>query len=303
MDERRFLSGNRILIFLCILLFAGLVLFIRWNDRQEQEAVRQLQQGTDGSEQDVSESQETDAKVSRDNAENETPDHGLEASTDAADETEAASAVEETAGQTVEDMIGISFRGDSFESEERIEENGFGTRMREVLAEQNLDIPVVDYTMYQAGSMSQMKLAGVEQTVLDGYVESHKANLSEDQLRITEVKIRDLTPEELIRDDQNYIPVLCMGYYGGWGYNLDELCEQQQKVLDTYQQKEKYLILGVYPTGYSDREGYTRKMQETWGEHYLAVDGVAKHSISTDEGKRDTAQLVFDKMQELGYLS
>lgn len=294
MNYRRFLRGNGIWILISALLCVGLVVFMRWNSREEQETIRQLQEEQNGN-RDISEdgSEASDDIGEIQNSEETTTDQEQPAETPQPTE-------EEQPSQGVE---GISFRGDSFGDEEKKAEKGFGICMSKLLAEQGIDFTVADYTMHQAGSISQMKLAGVEQEVLDGYVESHKANLSGEQLRITEVKIRDLAPEELERIDQNYIPVICMGYYGGWGSNLDELCEQQQKVLDTYQQKEKYLILGVYPTGYPDREGYTRKMQETWGEHYLAVDGVTKHSISTDEGKQDTVQLVFDKMQELGYLS
>lgn len=155
--------------------------------------------------------------------------------------------------------------------------------------------------MYEAGSMSHMKLAGVALEEIDSYLEKHKELANEQTLRVTEVKIRELTEEQMVRTDQGYIPVICVGYYGGWVGDLEELCEQQQKILDSYQQKEKYLILGVKPAGFSDVSLYRDTMTSYWGEHFLWVSDL-QHSISSDKGKVETAQLVYDRLAELGYI-
>ncbi len=48
------------------------------------------------------------------------------------------------------------------------------------------------------------------------------------QLNVTETGIRDLTEEQTTRNDMDCIPVIFMGYYGGWNHDPQELTEQQE---------------------------------------------------------------------------
>lgn len=296
-------KGNAILIILSIVLAVALTMFLFWNRREEQRDMQRLAQEK------MSDDLEDPAETEKDS---ETPQSEVveqpeeienhNGQTEVSSEDSGEEQLQNESVQKNEQIKGISFRGDSFCSEEEIDEKGFGANLKNILEQNGIELPVADYTMYEAGTLSQMRLAGVELSELDAYIEAHKSNLDEDELRITEVKVRDLSQEQLERDDQNYIPIICIGYYGGWGYDFEELCEQQQRILDTYQQQDKYLILGVYPTRCPDKDGYKEKMEQTWGEHYIMLDDVKKNSLSTDEGKEETAQIVYDKMMELGYL-
>lgn len=291
MNRRKPSMGKPILILLCIVLCGVLCVFLLWNRREEQETIRQLQQEMEKMNQ--SEETETEQRIPADQDES-----ALKPEEENLTEREES---QETSPEE-EDVQGISFRGDSFISEERKEDKGYAACFKNSLSENNLTMEVNDYTMDAAGSLSQMKLAGVAWMELDAYVQHHQENAGGSQLRITETKIRELTEEELIRDDRNCIPVICMGYYGGWGDDLNELFEQQQKILDTYQQREKYLILGVCPSVYNNREEYHRVMSEKWGNHYLRLDGEIRHSLLTDDAKKEIADKVYEKMESMGYL-
>ena len=296
MRRRNSLIARVLMIICCILLAAGLAAFLLWYRRTEQEYMKQIQEET---------MEATSVENSGDGTGDiePTPESSVPGTTLQTDiqsmESDVTEGTEANSGSAVE---GISFRGDSFCDQEDIQDSGFGFYMTELLKDKGIDIPVQDYTMSEAGSMSHMKLAGVSQQVLDTYLTEHQEIAEEKTLRITEVKIRDLTEEEMARDDQNYIPVICAGYYGGWLGDPEELCDQIQQILDTYQQKEKYLILGVYPNSYSEKESYRDFMSTHWGEHYMHVDGQIVHSISTDEGKKEVSQMVYDKFVELGYI-
>lgn len=313
MNKRRYPFGNGVLIVFSILLCIVLGVFLVWNRRDEQETILLLQQEEVKDQESDSASSEEDADletndpVSADeNMEDADGDEKTNSSDSAlqnsSDDVSGTTNIKQSETETSA-VEGISFRGDSFGSEEDKAKNGFGICLSKILTENNQDLTVADYTMDVAGTLSQMRLAGVAQADLDAYLSKHKEEAGDNELRITETKIRDLTQEDLVRVDQTYIPVICMGYYGGWGNDLDELCEQQQKILDTYQQQEKYLILGIYPTGFSDKEAYNEKMSSHWGEHYISLDSVLIHSASSAEGKKETAEAVYDKLMELGYLS
>lgn len=273
-----------LMIICCILLSVGLVVFLLWYRKTEQEFVNQIESGADV---EVPEEQkENPSGVTQEDQKTETNDM----------ETEPEISI--TAS-----IQGISFRGDSFCDQEQIAKSGFGAYMTKLLQDKNQNIPVKDYSMHESGSMSHMKLAGVSQDKLDTYLGEHQKLAEEQTLRITEIKIREMTDEEMLRDDQAYIPVICVGYYGGWVSNPEELCDQIQLILDTYQQKEKYLIVGVYPTVYKNKENYRNVMTERWGEHFLLVEDQIIHSVSSKEGKQEAVQLIYDKFAELGYIN
>ena len=288
-------KGNVLLIFLSFLLCLGLGAFLVWNHREEQETIQKIQNEADIQQEENNQTEQVDKEEPKD-------EKTITDEKTVKDEDTSATQNRETE-ENSQQISGISIRGDAFVSEDKIEKAGIGKYLSDLLAEQGSTLDVAEYTMDKAGSISQMKRAGVSQTELDAYVTRHKENSGEGNLSITEVKIRDLTEEDMARNDQNYLPVISIGYYGGWGNDLDELCEQQRKILETYGQQEKYLILGIYPNGCRDQAAYTSKMEETWGEHYLQLDGVLTNSISTAEGKKEAAQKIYDKLVELGYLA
>lgn len=283
MKKKSFFFRNGILMLLSVVLFVCLVGFLFWNRRQEQETTQQLIQ---------------EQKVMKED------DSGNIVTESAAAVTETPTPTPEITPQITEAPLqpALSFRGDSFVSEEEQEEKGYPALMRKLLEEKNQNVAVEDYTLDAAGSLSQMKLAGVEQSILDTYLMEHEKVAQEQTLRITETKIRELSEEELYREDQNSIPVICMGYYGGWCSNPEELCDQIQQILDTYTQKEKYLILGLYPSWVEDKDAYHQAMVSRWGEHYLQLDEMIRSAASSLEGRQEIANAVYDKLTQMGYL-
>ena len=114
----------------------------------------------------------------------------------------------------------------------------------------------------------------------------------------------DLTAEEMDRFDKDYIPVITMGYYGGWNKDPNELAEQQQKVLDTFgANKDKFIVVGVRPMdGSVDIPEYERVMKETWGEHYISTIDICTVTTTTADGQTQVADALYDKLLELGYI-
>ena len=149
-----------------------------------------------------------------------------------------------------------------------------------------------------------MKMAGVPMTDIDAYIAKHQAAANGAQLPITEGSTRNLTAEQMTRTDQNYIPVLFMGYYGGWNYDTNELIEQQQKVLDTFgEYKDSYIIVGLAPAdGRVPVDQYDADMKAAWGDHYVACSEVCTQVALSYQGQQEIAQAVFDKMVELQYI-
>ena len=111
----------------------------------------------------------------------------------------------------------------------------------------------------------------------------------------------DVEVIDLERDDLDAIPVLCMGYFGGWGYDPQELAAQQQNILDTYNQQDRFVIVGVYPNASIDTAYYDQVMAETWGEHYLPMSWYVG-TVYYEDGHEQFARVLYDKLAELGYL-
>lgn len=75
-----------------------------------------------------------------------------------------------------------------------------------------------------------MKMAGVSDETLQGYIAKHQQAANGAQLNVTETGIRDLTEEQTTRNDMDCVPVIFMGYYGGWNHDPAELAEQQEQI-------------------------------------------------------------------------
>ena len=123
------------------------------------------------------------------------------------------------------------------------------------------------------------------------------------ELTIYETVVRDdLAEYATERDDLDYIPVICMGFHGGWMDNPHELVEHQQKILDTYNQKDKFIIIGFYPDLEVDQDYYDQVLEEAWGEHYLQMNKAADVIFFSDSGRQVMAEAVYEKLAELGYI-
>ena len=176
--------------------------------------------------------------------------------------------------------------------------------LQQLLTDNGYQLQVADKTLAGASTLSLMKMAGVSQADLDQYIAEHTEAAAGANIPITETGIRDLTAEQTDRSDADYIPVIFMGYYGGWNYDPNELAEQEQKILDTFgANKDNYVIVGLAPAdGSVDQATYDTAMKEKWGEHYISAAEVTTVPVASQQGQSEIAQAVFQKLKELGYI-
>lgn len=200
---------------------------------------------------------------------------------------------------------GISFWGDEFFVKENELQYSSRIKLEEKLKAEGYILEYANKTLAGAGTLSIMKMAGVPQDDLDKYIEQHKVSAGWATPAVTETGIRDLTAEEMDRFDKEYIPIITMGYYGGWNRDPKELVEQQQKVLDTFgANKDKFIIVGVRPMdGSVNIPEYEKVMKETWGEHYISTIDVCTVTTTTADGQTQVAEALYEKLLELGYIS
>lgn len=197
---------------------------------------------------------------------------------------------------------GISCRGDDFMDANDSPTYAYPVILQQLLAQNGKNIPVENKGLYGTGTLSQLRYAGVPEEEVQAYIAAHTASGGE--LAATETGVRDFTPEELARTDQGYVPVLFMGFYGGWHNDLQELIAQQEKVLATYTgNPDQYIIMGYSNTGSTDGDNaYEDAMMQRWGEHYVSLRQLMQGSIYTYAGQQEMAGIVYQKLSELGYL-
>lgn len=204
---------------------------------------------------------------------------------------------------TQTEAAGISCWGDEFFSQEDAQYS-YKNVLQQLLTDNGYQLQVADKTLAGASTLSLMKMAGVSQTDLDQYIAEHTEAAAGAEIPITETGIRDLTAEQTDRSDADYIPVIFMGYYGGWNYDPNELAEQEQKILDTFgANKDNYVIVGLAPAdGSVDQVTYDTTMKGKWGEHYISAAEVTTVPVASQQGQSEIAQAVFQKLEELGYI-
>lgn len=176
--------------------------------------------------------------------------------------------------------------------------------LQNLLTENGYNLPVQDKTLQGAGTMSVMTMAGVPENEVQAFIDAHKAAANGGELPITETGIRDLTPEQLERTDFNCIPIISMGYYGGWNHDPQELIQQQENILKTFPDQEQFIIVGVRPFDDSvNSAALDTAMREKWGEHYISASEVTGvHVAASFEGQAAVAQAVLEKLETLGYI-
>lgn len=286
------------LILLCgalLVAFAGLILWDRQQQQEDSARLRQLietdQSGTDQT------SEKTD--------DGKEPSEDAEAKEDISDGTasETTDQQEEETDQEVP-VQGIACWGDEFFSQDEAQYS-YKNILQQLLTDNGYQLQVADKTLAGASTLSLMKMAGVPQTDLDQYIAEHTEAAAGAEIPITETGIRDLTADQTDRSDADYIPVIFMGYYGGWNYDPNELAEQEQKILDTFgANKNNYVIVGLAPAdGSVDRATYDSTMKEKWGEHYISAAEVTTVPVASQQGQSEIAQAVFQKLEELGYIT
>lgn len=143
------------------------------------------------------------------------------------------------------------------------------------------------------GGMSNVTIAGVEGTLS---IDPNSISFEKPIYYFTrneegeEVKIKD--GEKLISssmtDYRDYIPVICIGDNGGWK-NFKELIAQQQKLINTSTNNDKFIIVGLFSVPLTEEqlnsvegdekakaelirknnENYDKLMKKQWGDHYV----------------------------------
>lgn len=226
-----------------------------------------------------------------------------EAEQNAVEETGEGEKSEDPAAETQTEAEGVACWGDEFFSQEDAQYS-YKNVLQQLLTDNGYELQVADKTLAGASTLSLMKMAGVSQTDLDQYIAEHTEAAAGAEIPITETGIRDLTAEQTDRSDADYIPVIFMGYYGGWNYDPEELAEQEQKILDTFgANKDNYVIVGLAPAdGSVDQATYDSTMKAKWGEHYISAAEAVTVPVASQQGQSEIAQAVFQKLEELGYI-
>lgn len=281
LDRER--KWNIVLILLCIILCAVLAGLFVWNKKSEVKESKRLEEVAAGK------AVSGNKKEKAAKTDEETPQK-KEEEQEVPEEKEA-------------EIEGIVCWGDDMINGEESATYSYKVVLQKLLQENGYNLLVQDKTLQGAGTMSMMTMAGVPKEKVDGFITRHVEAAQGSELPITETGIRDLTPEQLARTDLNCVPIISMGYYGGWSHDPAELAEQQQAILDTFPSQEQFLIVGAIPIdGSVDAATLDSVMKEKWGEHYISAAEISSRPAATYEGQEAIANAVFQKLEELKYI-
>lgn len=297
---RRGGNKNPLLIIICVLLFALFIGILIWSkklDRADAQRLRELsgdsaQASTQVQEQERESEQENISEVEavQDELQQESEENNLE--------------TEEKTQEEPSQPTGIVCWGDDLINGEESATYSYQVVLQNLMNEKGYSLPVIDKTLQGAGTLSMMTMAGVSQEEVQSFITAHQEAAQGAELPVTETGIRDLTAEETERTDLECIPVIFMGYYGGWNHDPNELAQQQEKILNTFPNTEKFVIAGTRPMdGTVDTVSLDKTMQEKWGEHYISIDTTIPYASASYEGQAEIASAVLTKLEELGYLS
>lgn len=278
--KSRYLSGwNLILLIVCVVLFLALLGFLIWNRRTERSETERLKKQA-----------EIEAAL---------PVRTEELSPEADSEEEEAEEEEEAAPAK-----GIACWGDEFFRGQEIEEDSYRVTLQEQLTQNGYDLEVVGKTLSGASTLSLMKMAGIPEEEIEAYIAAHREGNEGEELPVTETGTRELTQEQMERTEADYIPVLFMGYYGGWNRDPQELIEQQTRILETFAgSREQFLVVGVRPMdGSVSQEDYDTAMEAAWGEHYLSAAEATTQNVASRTGQQEIGNAIYERLKELGYI-
>lgn len=307
---------NILLGFICILLVGLLGFLLAMNYKTEQEELQRLTElagdqhigiedydavkehaaeleKASKDEEESSETDNTDKKSKKNNQKEDTAE---------ADDTENA---EETADEeTARTISGVVCWGDDLINGDASNTYSYMAVLQKLLTDNGYNLTVVNKTLQAGGTLSMMKMAGVSDETLQGYITKHQQAANGAQLNVTETGIRDLTEEETTRNDMDCIPVIFMGYYGGWNHDPAELAEQQEQILNTFQYKDDFIVVGTIPLdGSVTADALDQVLSQKWGEHYISLASVTAQPSATYEAQQAMGEAVFNKLQELGYIT
>ena len=324
---------NILLVIICILLVGALGAILVMNQKAEKEESQRLeeiagdqQRGIENYEAvkehaaeleaadaalDESSDNNADAKSDKENnTESNTDTESKDADSDTGKDVDntdgnAEDADTEDTAQKSEEISGIVCWGDDLINGTESDTYSYMAVLQKLLTEKGYtDLTVINKTLQGGGTLSMMKMAGVGDGILQGYITKHQQAANGGQLNVTETGIRDLTEEELTRNDLDCIPIIFMGYYGGWNHDPAELAEQQENILNTFPNKDKFIVVGTRPLdGTVTSDALDQVLSQKWGEHYISLASVTPQPSATYEAQQAMAEAILEKMEELGYLS
>lgn len=306
---------NILLGFVCILLAGVLGSILVMNYKTEQEESRRLSEIADNQHSGIEDyeavkehakqlekASSEDTENTEDVKENKTKESKKKSAETDTENTEDADQAEDTSAQTT--AAGIVCWGDDLINGEKSNTYSYMAVLQKLLTDKGYNMPVINKTLQGGGTLSMMKMAGVSDETLQGYIAKHQQAANGAQLNVTETGIRDLTEEQTTRNDMDCVPVIFMGYYGGWNHDPAELAEQQEQILNTFQNKDQFIVVGTRPMdGSVTSEALDQVLSEKWGEHYISLANVTQQLSATYEAQQAMAEAVFQKLQELGYIS
>ncbi len=198
----------------------------------------------------------------------------------------------------------LSVRGDSFAIHGGDPQTAYPAILEQKLSDAGYQIRVMDYTLDARSALTHLYYAGIDESEIQEYVDR---NAESDRVRKSspfESGTGDVSGLSLQRNDYEAIPVIFVGYYGGWGGDVFELIEMQQKILSTYSSRDRYIIVCNHPLNVTDVDTFDEIMSAYWGrEHYLGVVGVSGSALTTLAGHEDLAQRILTKLEKQKYLS
>ena len=265
-------------------------------DRLRELAAQEEQkdQTGDEAEQDETQTEETAGEETEENGDQQSQE------LQTAEEESETEEAEETSSLAK----GIVCWGDDLINGEESATHSYRAVLQNLLNESGYNLTVIDKTLQGAGTLSMMTMAGVPQEEVQSYITKHQEAAQGQELPVTETGIRDLTAEQTQRNDLEYVPVIFMGYYGGWNHDPAELASQQEAILNTFPQQDQYIIAGTFPLdGSVDSATLDSVMSEKWGDHYISMASITSNPASTYEGQADLAAAILQKMKDLGYLA
>lgn len=288
---------NILLVLLCIILTVALGGLVVWNYKEEQKEIQRLEKIAEQTEAKKEANKRAEKTANKEKKESNEIQPAAEETTAEIQPAETPTLVETAQAE------GIVCWGDNLLSGAESDQYSYMNVLQRILQEKGSALPVKNKTIQGGGTLSMMKLAGVADETIQGYITAHEQAANGAELYITEKGIRDFTPEELTRDDLNCIPVIFMGYYGGWNHDPNELAGQQEQILNTFPNKERFIIVGSRPLdGSVTAEALDAALSQRWGEHYISMSAVTTYPVSYYEGQEAMAQAIYQKMVDLKYI-
>lgn len=233
--KKKIKKTNILLGFICILLAVLLGFILVTSYKSEQKESRHLSEIADDQQSGIEDYEAVKERakeleeVSSEEAE-DTEDIKSKNTEDTKDTEKTDTADTEDTKDKTTAASGIVCWGDDLINGEESNTYSYMTVLQKLLTDNGYNMTVINKTLQGGGTLSMMKMAGVSDETIQSYITKHQQAANGAQLNVTETGIRDLTEEQTTRNDMDCIPVIFMGYYGGWNHDPAELADQQELI-------------------------------------------------------------------------